>query len=303
MSVAYVTIDRCYWSSLRLLRSKSDDELAGIETRSNPNDESYDAPALLAEDVILFPEMEVSITVKESKNIVAVAQALREHSLVVLIPAAGPEGVAGSIGTLVLVQTTLPVRGEGAQILSRGLWRVRVEQVLKVNSYMRVRFTRAGASEDEMESATEPSTMEAVFGQIDEFVRLIPGIPPEIITFLKSIKKPGKLADMCGYSPFFTFEQRRDLLMTLDPEERLTKVSRLFAGQLDDLRRMARIKTIPECATCMDLADKAFEAEPNRRGYVAREYLDHVVREHADELLVLLAEKYGPIFLKRRELK
>ena len=45
------------------------------------------------------------------------------------------------------------------------------------------------------------------------------------------------------------------------------------------------------------------EIGPDQSGVVAREFLDHVVREHPDELVALLAEKYGPIFLRRRELK
>jgi ATP-dependent Lon protease len=255
----------------------------------------------LAEDAILFPEMEVTITIGDPKNVAAAAQALKEHKLVVLIPAHGPDGVAGSIGTLVLLQRMIPARGGGAQAQSKGLWRVRVDRVLEESPYARVRFTKAG--ESEQVSSGESSMMKVVFGQIDEFVRMMPGIPPEIIAFLKEADAPGKLADICANSPFFTFEERLDLLRTLDAEERLGKVHKLFERQLGDLRRLAERKTIPECATCTDLADKVFELGPNRSGDVAREFLDHIAREHADELLALLAERYGPEFLRRRALK
>lgn len=261
----------------------------------------YEAPALLAEDAILFPNMEVTIAVRDSKNVAAAAQAAREHSLVVLIPAPGPEGVVGSIGTLVLLEKMSPMKGGGVQSLSKGLWRVRVERVLEEGLYVRVRFSRAGR--DDSAASARSRTMDAVFDQIDEFVRLMPGIPEEIVNFLKGAETPGKLADICAYSPFFTFEEKLDLLRTLDAEERLGKVSKLFERQLRDLKKVAKTKTIPECETCMDLADKAFEQGQTVREELVREFLNHVVREHTDELLAILAEKYGPAFLRRRALK
>jgi len=268
---------------------------------ASPEDDSYEAPALFAGDAILFPEMEVMIAVGDSKNASAAAHAFKENKLVVLIPAPGPAGAEGAIGTLVLLLRMIPARGGGAQALSKGLWRVRVDKVLEESPFARVRFSKAGESDGVSSGGSK--MMEAVFGQIDEFVRMMPGIPPEIIAFLKKADAPGKLADICANSPFLTFEERLDLLRTLDTEERLGKVFKLFERQLGELRQLAERKTIPECSTCIDLADKALELGLNQSGDVTREFLDHVVREHSDELLALLAERYGPVFLRRRALK
>jgi ATP-dependent Lon protease len=277
---------------------EGDEFMSGAAPESE--DDRYEAPALFAEDAILFPEMEVTITVQDSKNVAAATQAFKERKLVVLVPAPGPDGAAGSIGTLVLLRKMVPARGGGAEALSKGLWRVRVERVLEESPYARVRFTKAGESE---EVHSKSSMMEAVFGQIDEFVRMMPGIPSEIVAFLKKADAPGKLADVCAYSPFFTYGERLDLLRTLDAEERLGKVYELFKRQLGDLKQLANRKTILECTTCMDLADRAFELGPDSSGDLPREFLDHVIREHAGELLGLLAERYGPEFMRRRALK
>jgi ATP-dependent Lon protease len=281
-------------------------------------DDSYEAPALLAEDAILFPGMEVSMTMRDSKNIAAVVQAFKERNLIVMIPAPGPEGAVGSIGTLVLLLRDMSSGRGGPQWLSKGLWRVRVDQVLEQGSYVRVRFKRAGEDEDPADiavttgpavavdassAAMRSSVMRTVSNQIDEFTRLMPEIPQEIINFLKNIETPGKLADMCAYSPFFSFEEKLELLRTLDAEERLSKVSQLFDRQLSDLKRLAKTKSISECPTCIEFADKAFELGPSRNTAIAREFLDHVNREHVDELLAVLAERYGPEFLRKRALK
>ncbi len=264
-------------------------------------EDTYEAPAILVDDAVVFPEMEVSLTVHEPKSVAAAAQAFKEHNLVVLIPAPSVDGAVGSIGTLVLLRGASPDQGSASQPTWKGLWRVKVDGVVAKDPYVRVRFSRAEWVYDSPQERSE--MMKAVFGQIDEFVEALPGLPQEIVSFLKEVDDPGKLADLCAYSPFFTRGERLDLLKTLDPEKRLEKVHVLFEKQLGNLKRLATAPMILECATCIDLADKAFEAGPTTGAKVAREFLDHVAREHPDELLGLIAERYGPSFMRRRALR
>ncbi len=272
-----------------------------MPSESPPSEaETYEAPAIIVDDAIVFPEMEVSMTVHEPRSVAAATQAMKEHNLVVVIPSPGLDRVVGSIGTLVLIRKGAAAEGRTDQSIWKGLWRVKVDGILSESPYVRVRFSRAEAVKDTV--AERSDLMIEVFGQIDEFMEVIPGIPQEIIAFLKNVDTPGKLADLCAYSPFFTRGERLDLLGTLDPDERLRKVHRLFEKQLESLKMMAKTASILECATCMDLADRAFESGP-RVAEVAREFLDHVVREHPDELLALIAERYGPAFMRRRALK
>ena len=69
------------------------------------------------------------------------------------------------------------------------------------------------------------------------------------------------------------------------------------------MKKLAKVPSILECTTCMDLADKAFEAGPAGGARAARDFLEHAIREHPDELLGLIAERYGPAFMRRRALK
>jgi ATP-dependent Lon protease len=262
--------------------------------------DEYEAPALLGEDEVILPHTEVTVTARDAKNTTALLQAVKERQLLVFLPGHNSKDVTGSIGTLVLIRETAVAKG-GVNALVKGLWRVRVEKVLEEGAYARVRFTRAGEIEDA--STVKSKTAQVVLGQIDEFAKLIPGIPPEIIEALRSAETPGKLADLCAYSPAFSSEERLDLLKTLGAEERLEKVSKHFEGQLTALRESTKHKMIPECETCVELADRAFESEPNLRGEIALEFLNHVVQKHPGELLGLLAEKYGPTFMRRRALK
>jgi len=201
---------------------------------------------------------------------------------------------------LVLVQKNLVTPKNAMQTLLRGMARVRIEDVVQGAECARVRFKRIEEAEL---SGDESATKQKVLAQIDEFVKLIPGIPNEIITLLRNTESPGQLADLCAYSPEFTYEERLDLLGTVDPEERLQIVSRLFEKQLEALKGAAETDMIPECETCAELAEKAFESDSEDVGRVISTFLSHVVRDHTGELLALIAEKYGPIFMMKRALR
>jgi len=261
---------------------------------------AYDAPALLAEDEVIFPQTEVTITARDKRNTTALLQAAKERQLIVFMPSRDSKDAPGSIGTLVLVRKTALAKG-GLVASLKGLWRVQVEEVIEEGEYSRARFTKAEEIEDA--SAGKSKNMHAVLDQVNEFVKLIPGIPPEIIEVLKNAETPGKLADLCSYSPGFSPDERLDLLKTLKAEDRLLKINKLFERHLSALKELVKVKQIPECETCAELADKALESEPIRRGEIALEFLNHVVQKHPDELLGLLAERYGPVFLRRRALK
>jgi ATP-dependent Lon protease len=260
----------------------------------------YEAPALLAEDEVIFPHSEATITARDQRNTAALLQAAMERQLIVLVPTSNPKDVPGAIGTLVHVRKTATNNGRVIAVV-KGLWRVRTEKVLDGPEYSRVTFTKA--EEIDEVPAKRSEVMKAVHNQIDEFGKLIPGIPPEIIDALRRAETPGKLADLCAYSPSFSSAERLDLLKTLGAGERLQKISKHFERQLSDLREVAKIKTISECETCAELADRALESEPFRRGEIAVEFLNHVAQRHTAELLGVLAEKYGPAFMRRRALK
>jgi len=261
----------------------------------------YEAPALVAGSLVIFPHMDVVITVGDLKNKAALEAARRERELMVSAPASSSGGVSGNIGVLVHVQESAPDRGGGMRVRLKGLWRVRIEQVLSRNEYTRVRFVKAEEFTDNI--GERPEVMRTVLGQIDEFAKLIPELPTSILKMLESAESPGKLADLCAYAPQFTLEERMDLLKTLDPEARLLKISRLFDRELSVLKQVPKANTIPDCETCAELADKAIESDAGVRAEHLSAFLNHVVNEHPLELLALIAEKYGPTFMNKRSLK
>jgi len=263
------------------------------------SDDDYEVPAILTGSLVLLPHMEIAVLVEGKEDLLALREAEKGRRLIAVIPF--PSIVKGSIGTLTLIQKHAVLQSGAWEVLLKGLWRIRVQNALEDKGYRNVRFEVAEVFEEP--SVEQPEVMKKVNQQIDEFVRLIPGIPQEIIAILKSAETPGKLADLCAYSPDFNREVRLDLLNTLDPIERLTKVSRLFDRQLHILKAAKQAEPISECEKCMEYVDRALEADPSERAEATLILLNHVITEHTGELLALLAERYGPIFMRRRALR
>lgn len=64
------------------------------------------------------------------------------------------------------------------------------------------------------------------------------------------------------------------------------------------------IVPISQCDTCADLADQAFESGNEIEiGKVAVRFLEHVINQHTGEVMTVLAEKYGPIFMSKRAMR
>jgi hypothetical protein len=269
----------------------------GLYGRELPSEDDFEVPAVFSEDVVLLPHMEVTVSLEESASQSAIVSALATRHLIAMIPLNGHH--VGDIGTLALL-------GEGKESVKgsvqlKGLWRIRVREVSKDGVRPSVRFKKAEDFKDGSGQAAD--IIRKVRGQVAEFAKLIPAVPEEVISFVKSIDSPGKLADVCAGSPMFTNEERLELLETLDPKKRLSRVSDRLEKDLEALRELGSPKTIAECEICMDFADRAFDSEGEFRDEVAAAFLDHVVNKHASEMLTLIAGKYGPAFMQKRSLR
>src|SRR5712692_4019921 len=91
----------------------------------------YEAPALLVKRVVVFPHMEIGVTVREPRDLAALRAAMEEHHLVVHVSTSDAENIVGAIGTLVLVEKNLLTPKNVMQTLLRGLSRVRIEGIVR----------------------------------------------------------------------------------------------------------------------------------------------------------------------------
>src|SRR3984893_16131602 len=96
----------------------------------------------------------------------------------------------------------------------------------------------------------------------------------------RAIAEPGALADSAGYSPTITYEQKVELLRTLDVTERLELAVQLQRESLAELQVRRRIRD-----------DVQEGAEKQQREYFLRKQMDSIRKELGDDE-ASVAEEY-----------
>src|SRR5438876_1836458 len=104
---------------------------------------------------------------------------------------------------------------------------------------------------------------------------------PQLPECRRGIDEPGSLADTAGYSPDLTFEQKIEILETLDVEQRLEKV---LAWAKDTLAEVAlKDKIRSEVTEGM---------QKNQREYILRQQLEAIKKELGEDSEENVVEEY-----------
>src|SRR5690348_6312193 len=84
--------------------------------------------------------------------------------------------------------------------------------------------------------------LEREYRAVVEEILELRGDDGRVSAFVRSITEPGVLADTAGYSPDLSYEQKVDLLSTLDVTERLEKAVRFQRERMAELDVRKRIR-------------------------------------------------------------
>jgi ATP-dependent Lon protease len=95
---------------------------------------------------------------------------------------------------------------------------------------------------------------------------------PQVAEFLRGIQDPGAIADTAGYSPDLSFEQKVEVLETLDVEERLEKVLAWAKDVLAQLSLKDKIRH-----------DVQEGMEKTQREYLLRQQLEAIRKELGED--------------------
>ncbi|HEY1127693.1 MAG TPA: endopeptidase La, partial [Actinomycetota bacterium] len=95
---------------------------------------------------------------------------------------------------------------------------------------------------------------------------------PQVAEFLRGIQDPGAMADTAGYSPDLSFEQKVEILETLDVEQRLEKVLAWSREILGELSLKDKIRQ-----------DVREGMEKTQREYLLRQQMDAIKKELGEE--------------------
>jgi ATP-dependent Lon protease len=209
------------------------------------------------EDTVVFPNMNVTLTVDVGND---------EH--VLLVPR--HENEYAKVGTVAEVGDRVRLPGGMRAVSLQGLHRGVIGAAhTDARGNLRVEVEER-PDEDLPPAATRE--LETEYRAIVEEILELRGDDGSVARFVRSITEPGTLADTSGYSPDLTFEQKVELLETMDVRERLELAIRLQHERLAELQVRRRIREDVESG-----------AQQQQREYILRRQLDSIRKELGDD--------------------
>jgi ATP-dependent Lon protease len=215
------------------------------------------------DDVVVLPHMAVTLAVEGDSQKAAIEAARQGSRLVLLVPRI--DGHFGSIGTVARLgdSAELPTGAEAFMI--RGEYRAKLGSgQADIGGALWVKADPVIEPEPPTEKSVE---LGREYRAMLENLVESRGIP-QLVQFLRAAKTPSHLADLAGYSPDLTMEQKLEVLETLELEERLAKLIRWTKQILADASLKEKIRS-----------DVAEGMEKTQREFLLRQQMEAIKKQ------------------------
>jgi ATP-dependent Lon protease len=205
------------------------------------------------DDVVVFPGMSVTLAVDAG-----------EDDRVLLVP--HHENEYAGVGTVAEVSNRVRLPGGGRAVALEGLHRgiAGAAQTLP-NGRL---YVEVEEKPDDVPVDGRTRNLEREYRALVEEILELRGDDGRISAFLRSITEPGALADTSGYSPDISYENKVELLQTVDVTERLEVALKLQRERLAELQVRKRIREDVESG-----------AEKQQREYFLRKQMESIRKE------------------------
>ncbi|MBA3349792.1 MAG: LON peptidase substrate-binding domain-containing protein, partial [Actinobacteria bacterium] len=201
--------------------------------------ETQTLPLLPLTTGVVLPQMVVTVAVESEEASAALSAAKGNDGLVLLVPKT-PDGRYARIGTVAKVEDSGQLPSGIEALVLRGLHRgVIGTGVAGTGPAVYVRVEPAPDPDEHSERALE---LAREYRATVESIVESRGVP-QVAEFLRGISEPGAMADTSGYSPDLSFDQKVEILETLDVEARLTKVLEWAKDTLAEVTLKDKIRT------------------------------------------------------------
>ncbi len=217
------------------------------------------------DDTVVFPNMGITLTID-----------VGDDERVVLVPRHENEFL--EVGTIGEVSEQIRLPGGGRAVAISGEYRALIGAAQTgPEGELRVEVNER---RDDVPVDKRTRELEREYRATVEEILELRGDDGRISAFLRAIAEPGALADSAGYSPNLSYEQKVELLRTLDVTERLELAVNLQRESLAELQVRKRIRE-----------DVQEGAEKQQREYFLRKQMESI-RKELDEDDASVVEEY-----------
>jgi ATP-dependent Lon protease len=209
------------------------------------------------DDVVAFPGMSLTLAVDAA-----------EEQRVLLVPRHDNE--FANVGTVAEVADRVRLPGGARAVALQGLHRG-VAGAAQTMPDGRL-FVEVDERPDPVPVDGRTRNLEREYRAVVEEILELRGDDGRISSFLRSITEPGALADTSGYSPDLSYENKVQLLQTVDVTERLELALKFQRERLAELQVRKRIRDDVESG-----------AEKQQRDYFLRKQMESIRKELGED--------------------
>jgi ATP-dependent Lon protease len=209
------------------------------------------------DDSVVFPTMSVTLAIE-----------VGDAERVVLVPRKGDDFAA--VGTVANVIDRVRLPGGARAVTLDGAYRGRIGAAsTDATGALRVEVE---PHPDDVPVDGRTRNLEREYRAVVEEILDLRGDDGRVAAFVRSITEPGALADTGGYSPDLSYEQKVELLESLDVTERLELALAMQRERLTELQVRVRIRE-----------DVQSGAEKQQRDYFLRKQMESIRKELGDD--------------------
>jgi len=207
-------------------------------------------PLLPIRDIVVYPFMILPLFVGRDTSIEAVEYALsKTDRLIVLasqkdIKAEIPEpNEIYEMGTVAMIMRMRKLPDGRVKILVQGLSKTRIQEFLHTSPFYKVKVEKVDDFKVKIDEVAAKALMRNIKEQLEKVITLGKILSPDILMVLEDINEPGRLADLVASNLNLHVAEAQLILETLDPIERLNKITEILTRELEIIGMQNKIKS------------------------------------------------------------
>src|SRR5437762_5661975 len=233
-------------------------------------------PVLPLRDIVVFPHMIVPVFVGRKKSILALEEAMRSDTFILLATQKNASDddpameAIYEIGTLASVLQLLKLPDGTVKVLVEGAQRAKVVKYTDCSEYYEAEAVALG---DTMGECVEARALaRSVTNEFESYAKLNKRVPPDVVGVVQQIEDYAKLADTVASHLALKIPDRQAVLEATAVTERLEKVLGLIDSEISVLQVEKRIRSRVKR-----------QMEKTQREYFLNEQMKAIQKELGDE--------------------
>ena len=203
-------------------------------------------PVLPLRNIVVYPHMVVPLFVGRDKSIAALEEVMDKGQELLFLAQKDSDTNDPKnedlyeVGTVGKVLQLLKLPDGTVKVLVEGVKRAKVEALIPHENFLEAKVEVI--SEEKTEDKTLIAISRQVVSRFEDFVKLNSKVASEVVSSLKDISDPSKIADTVASQMTGNVSEKQKILEILNLEERLNDILSLLDGELSVLQVEKKIR-------------------------------------------------------------